>query len=284
MRAALEKCPDEVGSRLDSTAVLLPAKPRLLVDIDTLMRAPDFEVSDLAAAISREPDVLSALFNLCRSPVYSRGSAPTDAAQALTTIGLSQTVNLVRGILVRQVTAESAPQMARLWSRCDGIAALASQIASERVAVCSVFPDQAYLAAMFHDCGVALLCTRFPEYWNRLGLDDESGWVDVALENSLYRLDHTTVGGWVARNWGLPALVVQAVRHHHEMPDDGTFGLRSTIGIVALATHIHLRNQGLGDPGWAVRGPAILAELGIHAGALAEYIDEINARHARFAM
>ena len=31
-------------------------------------------------------------------------------------------------------------------------ATAAAQIASERVAVCNVFPDQAYLAAMFHDC------------------------------------------------------------------------------------------------------------------------------------
>ena len=161
---------------------------------------------------------------------------------------------------------------------------IASQIASERVAVCNVFPDQAYLAAMFHDCGVPLLCTRFPEYWKRLNLDDDSAWVDLALENTSYRLDHATVGYWVARNWGLPELIVQAIQHHHAMPDDDTFGLRSTIGIVALATHIYLRNKGLSDPSWAVRGPEILSELGIHAAAQDEYIDEINERHVSLAV
>lgn len=284
MQKARRKIPDTAEALLDSTAVLLPAKPHLLMEIDNLMRAPDFEVGDLAESISRDPGVLSALFKLCRSPAYSRGRAPSNAEQVLMLVGLSQTVNLVRGIAIRQVASGAGPQMSHFWSRCDEIAAIASQIASERVAVCNVFPDQAYLAAMFHDCGVPLLCTRFPEYWKRLNLDDDSAWVDLALENTSYRLDHATVGYWVARNWGLPELIVQAIQHHHAMPDDDTFGLRSTIGIVALATHIYLRNKGLSDPSWAVRGPEILSELGIHAAALDEYIDEINERHVSLAV
>ena len=284
MQNAEKKYPESAEELLDATAVLLPSKPRLLMEIDNLMRNPDFEVSFLAEGISRDPGVLGALFKLCRSPAYSRGRAPTNAEQVLMLVGLAQTVNLVRGISIRQIAGGPAPQMERFWSRCDEIAAIASQIASERVAVCNVFPDQAYLAAMFHDCGVPLLCARFPEYWKRLNLDDESCWVDLSLENSSYRLDHATVGFWVARNWGLPELIVQAIRHHHDMPDDDTFGLRSTIGIVALATHIYLRNKGVGDPSWAVRGPEVLDELGIHASALEEYIDEINERHISLAM
>ena len=284
MRRAPKIFPDNAEVLPDSTAVLLPAKPRLLMEIDSLIRTPGFEAGDLARSISRDPDMLSALFTLCRSPVFSRGRVPTSAEQMLLLVGLSQTVNLLRGISIRQVVSGLAPQMARFWSRCDAIAALASEIASERAAVCNVSPDEAYLAAMFHDCGVPLLCARFPEYWKKLRLDDESGWVDLALESTFYRLDHATVGYSVARNWGLPDLIVQAVRHHHGMPGDEAFSLRSTIGIVVLATHIYLRNKDLGDPSWAVRGPVILAQLGIHGDALDEYIDEINERHISLAM
>ncbi|OYW33189.1 MAG: hypothetical protein B7Z51_01835, partial [Methyloversatilis sp. 12-65-5] len=208
MRKARITIPDTAEALLDSTSVMLPAKPRLLMAIDNLMRTPDFEVADLAESISRDPGVLSVLFKLCRSPAYSRGRAPVNAEQVLMLVGLSQTVNLVRGISIRQLTSGPGPQMERFWSRCDEIAAIASQIASERVAVCNVFPDQAYLAAMFHDCGVALLCSRYPDYWKRLNLDDESCWVDLQLENTSFRLDHATVGYWVARNWGLPELIV----------------------------------------------------------------------------
>jgi HD-like signal output (HDOD) protein len=284
MQNAEKKYPESARDLLETTAVLLPSKPRLLMEIDNLMRNSDFEVSFLAEGISRDPGVLATLFKLCRSPAYSRGRAPNSAEQVLTLVGLAQTVNLIRGISIRQIAGGTGPQMERFWSRCDEIAAIASQIASERMAVCNVFPDQAYLAAMFHDCGVPLICARYPEYWKRLNLDDESRWVDLSLENSAYRLDHATVGFWVARNWGLPELIVQAIRHHHEMPDDDTFGLRSTIGIVALATHIYLRNKGLGDPSWTVRGPEVLDELGIHGSALDEYIDEINERHISLAM
>jgi HD-like signal output (HDOD) protein len=284
MSQAKVRMPESADDLLDSSAVMLPTKPRLLMEIDNLMRNPDFEVGFLAESISRDPGVLAALFKLCRSPAYSRGRPPANAEQVLMLVGLTQTVNLVRGISIRQVAGGPGPQMERFWARCEEIASIASQIASERVAVCNVFPDQAYLAAMFHDCGVPLLNARYPDYWKKLSLDDESAWVDVSLENIAYRLDHATVGFWVARNWGLPDLTVQAIRHHHDMPDDDTFGLRSTIGILALATHIYLLNKGLANPAWSVRAPEILEELGIHASALGEYIDEINERHVSLTM
>lgn len=284
MQHAAMPAVEDLSQVLGSSAVLLPPKPRLLQEIENLMRNPDFEVSHLADCISRDPGVLAALFKVCRSPAYSRGRAPTNAEQVLMLVGLNQAVNLVRGISIRQAAGGPGPQMERFWSRCEAIAGLASQIAAERVSVCNVFPDQAYLAAMFHDCGVPLLTQRFGDYWKTLSLDDESIWVDVALENVRYRMDHATVGYWVARNWGLPELIVQAIRYHHEMPEDDTFGLRSTIGIVALATHIHLRNKGLPDPIWTVRSGEVLEELGIHASALDEYVDEINEQHVSFSL
>jgi HD-like signal output (HDOD) protein len=284
MKNARASLPLSAENLLESPSVLLPSKPGLLMEVEHLMRDPDFEAGALAEIISRDPAVLAALFKLCRSPAYRRGRAPANAEQVLMLVGLTQTVNLVRGVAIRQAAGGATPTMASFWSRCEEIAAIASLIAGERVKVCNVFPDQAYLAAMFHDCGVPLLCARYPEYWQRLGLDDDSVWVDMALENEIYRLDHATVGFWVARNWGLPDLIVQAIRHHHDLPDDDTFGLRSTIGIVALATHVFLVNKGLPDPAWSVRGSGVLEELGIHGSALDEYIDEINERHVSFSL
>ena len=43
------------------------------------------------------------------------------------------------------------------------IAQLAMLIAGRRVTVCNIFPDQAYLAGIFHDCGVPVLMQRFPD-------------------------------------------------------------------------------------------------------------------------
>jgi HD-like signal output (HDOD) protein len=284
MQQAAVHAPEVIDAVLESSAVLLPPKPRLLQDIENLMRNPDFEVAFLAESISRDPGVLAALFKVCRSPAYRRGRAPANAEQVLMVVGLDQTINLVRGISIRQAAGGPGPQMERFWQRCETIASLASQIAGERVAVCNVFPDQAYLAAMFHDCGVPLLTQRFADYWTTLNLDEESYWVDTGLENVRYRLDHATVGYWVARNWGLPELIVQAIRYHHEMPEDDTYGLRSTIGIVALATHVYLLNKGLPDPIWSMRSGEVLEELGIHASALDEYIDEINEQYVSFSV
>ncbi len=79
MSQAKVKMPESADDLLDSSAVMLPSKPRLLMEIDNLMRNPDFEVGFLAESISRDPGVLAALFKLCRSPAYSRGRPPANA-------------------------------------------------------------------------------------------------------------------------------------------------------------------------------------------------------------
>ena len=62
MKQAAVHAPEVVDAVLESSAVLLPSKPRLLLEIENLMRNPDFEVGLLAENISRDPGVLAALF------------------------------------------------------------------------------------------------------------------------------------------------------------------------------------------------------------------------------
>lgn len=264
---------------MDTLGVMLPVKPVVLVEIERLARDPDFDIKDLAAVIACDPGLMAVLFRLSRSPAYSRGRRPESVEQILMMVGVKQTLNLIRGILLKQSLQGEAVAMHHFWERCDDIAALAALIAEDCVSVCNVFPDQAYLAAMFHDCGVPLLAARFPDYWARLRLADAAAWVDTVAENAHYSLDHATVGYWVARHWGLPDLIADAILLHHEMPSDDRLGLRSTIGIIALATFMHLKSMGVKDPAWLMRGPEVLEELGIHPGGFDEYIADVSERH-----
>ena len=58
-------------------------------------------------------------------------------------------------------------------------------IAGDQVSVCNVFPDQAYMAGIFHECGVPVLMMRFPDYCSKLHLDDVSCWPNLAEEDAV---------------------------------------------------------------------------------------------------
>jgi len=80
------------------------------------------------------------------------------------------------------------------------MAQLAALIAAERVSVCNIFPDQAYMAGIFHECGVPVLMQRFPDYCGKLHLDTTSCWPSFSDEDKLYKVDHCSIGYFVAHH------------------------------------------------------------------------------------
>lgn len=79
---------------------------------------------------------------------------------------MRQTFNLVQAIALASISVVKKNPRAyeAFWTRSQAVAQLAMLIADERIAVCNVFPDQAFLAGIFHDCGVPLLMQRFTTY------------------------------------------------------------------------------------------------------------------------
>lgn len=90
-------------------------------------------------------------------------------------------------------------------------------VAEERVSVCNIFPDQAYLAGVFRDCGVPLLMERFPAYCQSMHLDEHVLWFNLAEEDRKYQTDHAVVGYFVAKHWKLPP--GSPLNAHHSFPN-----------------------------------------------------------------
>ncbi|MBL8473126.1 MAG: HDOD domain-containing protein [Rhodocyclaceae bacterium] len=262
---------------LGRQGVVLPSQPAVLQE---LMQLPDpeyLEVKAVADLIARDAGLVAGLFRIARSPVYSRGRVPETVLQVLQVVGLGRSLNLLKAIALRQAVRGDPAMLERFWTRSHDIAMRAALIAEERVHVCNVFPDQAYLAGMFHDCGVPVLATRFPKYWARLDLADEGAWGDVRRENQYFNLDHCVVGYLIARHWGLPTFICEAIRIHHEMPEESS-NVRAVIGILHLATMFYLRRRGIACREWERYRERWLPEFGLHSSELVEFMDEIEHR------
>ena len=65
-----------------------------------------------------------------------------------------------------------------------------AMIASDRVSVCNIFPEQAYMAGIFYECGVPILMQRFPDYCSKLNLETTLFWPTLAEEDALFNVDH----------------------------------------------------------------------------------------------
>ncbi len=260
--------------------VKIPPQPRVLLEMQNLLRSDDYEMRAVAKIISQDPGIVALLFRLARSPAFSRGRKLGSIEQILMVVGIKQVFNLVQAASLAMTINDSTRRALDIfWGRAHEIAKMAAIIAEDRVSVCNVFPDQAYLAGIFHECGVPVLMLRFPKYCETLRLEDATCWPNLAEEDVKFDVDHCSVGYLVARHWGLPDFVCDAIRFHHELPEERTVGAAVTlVAIIQMASHFYHRLHHVEDTLWYKIGPRVLSEVGFGADDESDYYEQITNR------
>ena len=275
MQVEDQKALDEVLAQ----GIRIPPQPRVLIELRKTIDSSDYSVGTISRIINQDPGLVAMLFKISRSPAFSRGRKFNKLDDVLQVIGIQQSYSLVQSIaLSTAIGGQTQNALARFWSRSGEVAELSSLIAEDHVAVCNVFPDQAYLAGIFHQCGVPILMMRFPDYCKKLHLDDTQSWPDLAKEDAIFNVDHCSIGYLVARHWGLPDFVCAAIRYHDELPTEEAGPAMSLVCIVQLAIHCYLCNNRQVNPVWETIGSRVLEELGLSAHELGDYLDEVLRR------
>lgn len=270
---------DKAMKELVAKGIKIPPQPKVLIELRQAMASDDYDVRALARIISGDPGITAMLFKAARSPVFGRGKKFTALDQVIMVVGVKQTFNLVQAMALSATVSNSAQKAFEIfWTRSQEIAQLAAMIAEDRVSICNVFPDQAYMAGIFHECGVPVLMQRFPDYCKTLKLDNACCWPNLAEEDVRFNVDHCSVGYIVAKHWNLPDFVCAAIQYHHEMPHDELGAACSLVAIIQLASHFYHRITRIEDPVWPNIREFVLGELGIHADAEQEYFEEMSER------
>lgn len=266
--------------RLLERGVKIPPQPRVLQELYRLLQQKEFDIRILSRVINQDPGITAMLFKVVASPAYKQHQPFETVAQILHAVGVRQTANLVQAVaLAGMGDVKKNPRIYEaFWARSHAVAQLAMLIADERIAVCNIFPDQAYLAGIFHDCGVLLLLQRFSSYCAEMRLDEPGRWVDLAEEDRKFNADHCVVGYLVARHWHLPDFICDAIRYHHDIRELGMHAARTMVAILQLAEEIYYRDQRVVNTEWDRVKPEVLPELGLNEDALPEFVDVILER------
>ncbi len=267
--------------RLLEGGVKIPAQPRVLGELRKLMMRKEQDVRALARTINQDPGLTAMLFKVVGNVAYRNYQPFESVEQILQAVGIDQTFNLVQAIAL----ASSADLKSNrsfyeaFWARSQAIGQLAMLVADERIAVCNIFPDQAYLAGVFHECGVPLLMQRFPSYGLEMRVGAPGQWVNLAEEDAKFNADHCVVGYLVARHWHLPEFICDAIRFHHAVNELDGIDARSMVAILQLAIDIYHRDQRIPNPDWDHIKGDVLQELGLSDDTLPEFVDIIIERY-----
>ncbi|MBP6653577.1 MAG: HDOD domain-containing protein [Propionivibrio sp.] len=267
--------------RLMERGVTIPAQPRVLLELQEQLARGVSDVRLLARTIGQDPGIGAMLFKVTQGSTFRRLQPLASLEHVLQAIGLKQTANLVQAIALSTAVPAKHNQKAfeAYWARSRAVSELAMLIADERVAVCNIFPDQACLAGVFHDCGVPVLMQRFSSYCREMNLEGQGNWIDLKREDARFNADHCVIGYLVARHWKLPDFICDAIRFHHDMARINHHAARTMVAILQLAFHLYHHDQHLPSPEWPAVSHQVLDELGLGPDTLPELSDIVLERY-----
>lgn len=268
---------EQVMKDLVTKGIKIPPQPKVLLELQRKLASDNYDVRSLAKIIAADPGISAMLFKVARSPLFGRGKKFDALDQVIMVVGVKQTFNLVQAMALSAAVSDSSRKAFDIfWTRAQEVAQLSALIAADRVSICNVFPDQAYMAGIFHECGVPVLMLRFPDYCKSLKLENASCWPNLAEEDARFNVDHCSIGYIVARHWNLPDFVCNAIQYHHDMPRDELGAAKTLVAILQLAVQFYHRVVEMDNPVWPKIRDEVLNELGIHPEAEQEYFEEIS--------
>ena len=169
------------------------------------------QVADLLAS---DAVLMAQVLRLANSPLLGRRIEITDALQAVVYLGMDRINSLIVTTYMRSMITPASGE----WGGASWRHNLATAVICEQCAkAIHINRERGYLAGLLHDIGQLAMLHAFPDYAESLREAAMEGRNTLAVERSLYGMDHAEVGGWLLSQWGCPPYL-RTVAAHHENP------------------------------------------------------------------
>jgi len=253
----------------------LPTLPAMMATITRLMQDPRTSAEELGRAIASDPALVSKVLKLVNSAFYGFPGRISTITQAIVILGFSTIRNVVLTTSVLKAFGKHANQngfdVGKFWEHSLLTGAIARSLAVEKEAN---FVEETFIAGLLHDMGRIVLSQKLTAEFEKVMLvKEKAGISQLAAEQSVLKLTHGDIGGWLARKWNLPIPYVEVMRLHHTPTEaialEASSGSETT-NLIYIVHAADALSKGLkdGKPALASTAnihPAVRTELKIEA-------------------
>lgn len=196
------------------SSIDIPACPSIVADAMREAQKDEPDIRRLADLISNDAGMSAAALKLANSAIYGAGTKISSVRKAVDRLGTKNIVCVVVSVALRaSMSGVPAAWLEAFWKRTTLLAIATSVIARRQF---GISPDAAYTYALFHDAAIPMMMRRFPNYAEVVEAARREGKMLTTAEEEYFPCSHPIVGSLLVRNWGLPSILGQAIRFHHE--------------------------------------------------------------------
>lgn len=195
------------------TLLRLPTLPPVHARALALVTDRGFDPDQYLAIISADPALTIAVLRAANSAASSPMSSIHDARDAIVRLGAREARRVVMSVVLASHLSiglsRSALDIDALWRHLITSAVVTEALASTGVG------GSAFVAGLVHDVGRIAMANGEPYRYHQVVALVHSGADALESEALIFRQTHPTFGAAIAEAWGLPELVIDAVRNHH---------------------------------------------------------------------
>jgi putative nucleotidyltransferase with HDIG domain len=195
----------------------LPALPQIVFRILKDLADESANVESLAEHIVSDPAVVARLLAAANSASASPGQRVTSVRQAMIMLGVARVRSIVTTTaIIERYSMLTSFDSQRLWRHSLGVAICAQHVAQHA----GLNADIAYIAGLLHDIGQLLLYAIDPHRYGEVMALRKADDIEICeAELRLFGVEHSAVGGELARVWNLPNEVADAIIGHQATDD-----------------------------------------------------------------
>lgn len=194
----------------------LPTLPGVALELLDIIKSDNPDIDKAAEIISSDPPLAVKMLQTINSPFYGLRNEIVSVSHAISLLGLNALKNLAMSFsLISNFKPKKDVSFsyAQFWKDSLVGAVAASEIAGK---VDSDSPEEAFFAGLLQNIGSLILAESYPEKYEEV-VDhmktENANWLQA--ESAILGIDHTVVGEFAVRKWGLPEVLKTPIGCHH---------------------------------------------------------------------
>jgi len=259
--------------------IRIPPRPSLLFEVQQELARNDPSPKKLSAIIGQDVAMAGALLKLANSAFIGLKLKAKSVEQAVMRLGMDQCSLLLTGILARESIQIEGVSLTPFWDSSTR-RAQAMSFYAKKMTLCR--SDIAHTFGLFSNIGMPLLMGKYPNYNTIVDMTLRTELCAIiSIENQHFQTNHAALGSLLARTWGLPGEVIDAILLHHYydvLLDQNTGNIvRNLVALALLVDYgiFHSHSQKI-MPEWEIGGAAVCHYLGISQTEADDISDEIQ--------
>ncbi len=250
--------------------------PAVINQILEVIDKPNSSMADVANIIQYDQAVTASVLKTCNSAYFGLKSPAESIRDAVNLLGIDQIIEIV--LMKSGAEALSRKQQGyglnegEMWKYSVSSALIAKQIA-KRLSFKNI--NTIFTAALLKDIGKTVLDRFVNDSFDKISnLVTNENLTFEEAEKKIIGVDHTELGGMIAKIWKFSPKMVKIIRHHHL--SDVKMVKDKEIAVVYLADCICMMiGIGVGSDGLAYRfNEQVIQELGMKPDDISKIIAE----------